>query len=253
MSFVTALSTGITTVSLMDKSDQGVTQTIYRVVEKTIEKVAPDSPVRKIVEVPKTDPKETVLSISDIAEKAGASLVRIYRKVADKNEFVSLGIKVGSKGAIIAFNGGEFSTAESYSVSFGKEFVPLAFSKKINTSVSVFLLDTKDISKIPSASYVSSKNIKLGANVIALGGREDNNIVSTGIVKEFGSIKVSESASATTFVTDLKPSSNLSSFVLLSTNAEILGFYFPSSLLEGTAEGSYLDAGELLSTIKELL
>ncbi len=44
VSFITSIATGIVTVTLMDQTPQGVTQTINQVIERTVEKVGPAAP-----------------------------------------------------------------------------------------------------------------------------------------------------------------------------------------------------------------
>lgn len=101
-SFVASIATGITVVALLDQSSPGVTQTINRVVERTIEKVIPaDSNVKGTTQtVPVTTDDATVSAI----DKAFRSTVRIFLKTTDgasPNTFVGMGIVVNTKGTII--------------------------------------------------------------------------------------------------------------------------------------------------------
>jgi len=65
VSFVTSIATGIVTVSLMDQAPAGVTQTINRVVEKTIERVvqAPAQPAAVVT-------KEVIVTEQDLITAA---------------------------------------------------------------------------------------------------------------------------------------------------------------------------------------
>lgn len=73
VAFVTSIATGITVVSVMQQSDEPITQTINNVIEKTVEKVVP---VEKIVEVPKSVPSESE-RIKLAAQKGATSLVSV--------------------------------------------------------------------------------------------------------------------------------------------------------------------------------
>ena len=95
VSFVTSIATGIVTVSLMDQAPAGITQTINRVVEKTIERVvqAPAQPAAVVT-------KEVIVTEEDLItaaiEKNAKSIVKIEMILASQTtgSFAGLGVVV---------------------------------------------------------------------------------------------------------------------------------------------------------------
>lgn len=80
VSFVTSIATGIFTVALMDQAPPGVTQTVNRVVERTVEKV-----------VPAPAGKETIVRERVIVDKGGDLVVAAIEKASPAVvEFVSI-------------------------------------------------------------------------------------------------------------------------------------------------------------------
>ena len=79
VSFVTSIATGIVTVTLMDQAPVGVTQTVNRVVERTIERGVPGETKTTTVikEVPILITDEQL--IADLVQSASAAVVRVTR------------------------------------------------------------------------------------------------------------------------------------------------------------------------------
>jgi S1-C subfamily serine protease len=77
VSFVTSIATGIVTVTLMNQAPAAVTQTINRIVERTVEKVVPGEPkVTTVVkEVPVVVTEEKL--IVDVINQASPAVVRV--------------------------------------------------------------------------------------------------------------------------------------------------------------------------------
>ena len=73
VSFVTSIATGIVTVTLIDQAPVGVTQTVNRVVERTIERVVPGETKTTTVikEVPILITEEQL--IADLVQSASAA------------------------------------------------------------------------------------------------------------------------------------------------------------------------------------
>lgn len=254
VSFITAVSTGITTVSLMDKSEDGVPQTIYRVVEKTIEKVIePSKPEIKIIE--KEAPKQTVLSVADIAEKASVSFVRVYEQArgSETLEFKATGLVIGDQGKVLVPDIIEPIPSASYFISKEEgKFIPVTFDQKGITGELVTFIPNYPEGVKPFIPYPISqvKDIKIGVSVIALGGKEKNNVVSTGIVKEQEELEAGKGINI--IITDINPSDSSLAWTLFGTDGKLIGFYLARG---GEGSGAkYVDAlkvaGELVEVVK---
>jgi len=256
VAIVTSITTGIVTVSLSDQSVGGVSNTIYRVVEKTIATVAPtDSPVRKIVEPVAVKPKEnTDLPLTEIVDKVGKSFIRVYtgdltkipETQTEASQYITLGIALGTKGGVIIPTLPTTVSEKTILFTFASDGTKIALSIVPSTLPSGLAMlkvkDTKDIGKIAPAVFGNFGVFKLGSNVVALGGKENDNIVSTGIITEFESLPNSTDATAakSVAVTNIELSSRLAGWILLNTTGQVTGFLLPGSDTEKHAR--YIDA-----------
>ncbi len=255
VSFATALATGITIFSLGEGStSDGGQNIVYQVIEKTIAQVASDSPVREIIPVVVPAPQAPAqLSVSDIANKASASLVRVYVPVNGQNtpKFVTLGVVVAG-GKIIAADDPDLVQGTNYStvLSDGKQY-QIQFVKELGSGLALLTIQDKTAAaSVPVLPIISSSALNIGANVIAVGATEDNDVVSTGIIKEILSAD-QNSSKETTMITDFNPSTAIAGLMLLDTNANIIGFYTTSgdnsTTTPSSDEGVYVDASDVFS------
>ncbi|MFA6341216.1 MAG: hypothetical protein WCX27_03225, partial [Candidatus Paceibacterota bacterium] len=184
VSFVTSIATGIVTVSLMNQAPVGVTQTINRVVERTVEKIVPSNnngTVKETIVVSSDD--QTVSAINNNLK----SVVRIYRTNTDPSAVSSSMVFVGV-GVVVA-DDGMIATDNSLIAEGGKYFITLGGSKlhdllvlRAKTGEQIALLkikpDEKDPLSLPKAS-ISSGDLKLGQSVAYIGG-DAKDVVATG-------------------------------------------------------------------------
>lgn len=227
VALVTAVATSVATVSLTDDSGRPE-QTIYKVIERTIEKVADIPAVKEIV----TDTKKTQtteLSPSDIAEKKSASVVRIYEKVGETKQFVALGLAAGSKNAIVASTLPHEVLPENQFVAVTSESheIPVKFEKAgliNNFALFTFVYDEKEKNKVPPLTLKNIGTVKLGSNVVAFGGKESGNVVSTGIVTEIKAFDGNASSTKNILNTDIMLTSQISGWLLFDTAGNLVAF-----------------------------
>lgn len=230
VAIVTAVATSVATVSLTDGVSRPE-QTIYKVIEKTIDKVADIPTVKEIVgDTSVSKPTTSVLSPSDIADKKLKSLVRIYELIAGEKKFVSLGVAVGKKDGVI-------TSAPQTPINMSGQYVaitsegaeiPVRYERgNIAGSLAFFslLYDVKTKSKVTPLSIKGISGIALGTNVISLGGKESGDVLSTGLVTELKSIDTTASTSAKNLVvTDMNLTTDISGWLLFNVSGELIAF-----------------------------
>jgi S1-C subfamily serine protease len=178
VSFVTSIGTGVITFSLLSETPQNVTQTINRVVERTIEKVTPASIDDKTIvkEVTTVVVKEEDLVI-DAVGKNTKSIVRVRYGLNDT--FYGLGVVVNKDGLIVT-DSLNFNPENSYEVflSDGKSY-PLThidLKEKIGLIFFKIKKDEEDKTEFSPVVIGNSDNLKLGQSVIGVSGVDQTSV-----------------------------------------------------------------------------
>ncbi|MBI5004945.1 MAG: trypsin-like peptidase domain-containing protein [Candidatus Lloydbacteria bacterium] len=247
VSFVTSIATGITTVTLMDQAPPAITQTLNRVVEKTIERVI--QPASVITKEVKVVVKEEDLVVKAVEKNTSRLAFVTALKNLQSDDVASaasakegIGFTVSSDGYVVVDSDFANTSASSYRVRFadGRSFD--ADVATTSDSMTLLLLrqdKTADKNKTDGQKIIDSvkqvvgletnpqfapvsfgdmATIKLGQSVIALGGKTGGE-VSTGIVS-----RVDKTASAIDAIyTNIKLSSESSGGPLLNTDGEVIG------------------------------
>ncbi|MBI2475963.1 MAG: trypsin-like peptidase domain-containing protein [Candidatus Taylorbacteria bacterium] len=266
VSFVTSVATGIVTVALMDQAPPGVTQTINRVVERTVEKVVPNPNQAAAVVT-----KETVVVKEDdlviqAVEKNAKSLVSIT-KVSGEGEaktetFAGNGLVLSKEGLMASDssvaapalddNGNPLQQSLKAVLADGAA-LPLTVVSADNATGLIFLkptLDdkTKNTVFIP-ATIADAGSLKLGQTVIALGGEKVS--VATGIVSNLSQSEqkpVSQDGAATStsksstgqiIKTDISAPAKALGAILVNLSGDVVGI---RALTAGSADNLFLAA-----------
>jgi len=196
VSFVTSIATGIVTVTLIDQAPPGVTQTINKVVERTIETVLPgEKQVTTVV-------KEVIVKEEDLianaVEKSSKSLVLINALDGSGSEvFLGLGVIIsgdgyivtdknriaGNRNNLVIVNEKESFNAEV--VSADDDTVALLKIRPLEDSSEDTDKSEEDILELLTpASLADSGSIRLGQSVVSLGEKGDTVLI--GIVSHLG-------------------------------------------------------------------
>lgn len=261
VSFVTSIATGIVTVALMNQAPIGVTQTINRIVEKTIETVsAPSKEIQTVV-------KETVTADDQIVSavaKTSKSVIRIYRTNTDPSLsstmiFVGLGAVVSDDGIVATDNSLISEGGKYFTTTDDKRLLDLSIVKSVSGS-QIALLKIKNDEKNPVAFYkvsISKSELKLGQTIIYVGG-ETKNSVSTGIisglsVKEIKNADNSTSTPLQTKISSIETSIALnfiSGGLLLNLSGELIGV--KSNYMDSSKSDYFAPASDVQDALSAL-
>lgn len=189
VSFVTSIATGIVTVSLMEDAPPTITQTVNRIVERTVETVAPSQPAAVA-----TIEKEVLVSESEqlarAIERVAPSVVRLYTPGKDEfgndiRVFVGHAIVASRDGALVA----DASTPDGSLTALRSDSIEVPVNIALRPEGSSLIrLQTSappeaHLSWEPAA--FSQEKVRLAAPMIAIGGRTGTR-VAQGIVTGFG-------------------------------------------------------------------
>src|SRR3989338_918559 len=167
VSFVTSIATGIVTVSLMDQAPAGITQTINRVVEKTIERVvqAPAQPAAVVT-------KEVILA----SQTTGS--------------FAGLGVVVSADGVKVGDNANFFTPDVNYvyvgKFADGKSFPLAVVFTEEKSRIVIFraVIDNKEKHNFAAVALGDSDLLKLGQTIVGLSGANQFT-AAVGVVSSF--------------------------------------------------------------------
>lgn len=253
VSFVTSIGTGIITVSLLMEAPVEVTNTINRVVERTIESVGP---VQAIVTGGSTKEKEiqTVVvkeedQVIGAIEKNTRSIVRIRERntSVDVDNLYGLGVVV-SRDGIIATDKKIVSQAMEYVaiMSDGTEMPLVSVFADRNSTIGFFKAKPVTSYTFYPVSFAST-DAKLGQSVVVIGG-DTTNAISVGRVTAL-STKDIDPIAGTKYVasltSDVNPADGVYGGPVFSLSGDLLGLsisafssskiYIPAALVKKEA------------------
>ncbi len=229
VSFVTSIATGIVAVSLMNQAPVGVTQTINRVVERTIEKVvsvnnattSQNSNTAAVVNVQDT--------IAQTVEKVSESIVRLKSR-SGNGENLGLGLILSKEGVIVTDKASIASSTTPSDIvavfSDGKEFpVQVLQSQILGDIAFVAAIAPREYSFHPITDFRNTTSLKLGDAVLVLGGNSvatlDEGLVSKIAIRAEDMIETSISSK------NILPGS-----LLITVDGDVLGIKTSSLLSE---------------------
>lgn len=233
VSFVTSIATSIATASLLEQAPPKVTQTIHRVIERTVETVTPDNSNQPSVVTENTVIVREEDAITEAIAELSPSLIRLQLSAEDTQQFERRGeneIDVFRGIGAVTGNGGDalivskkvaqesFST---YQATLADGTVGTAVVESRDTKKGVTrlrLLMPSGISLPKPVTLGESTNIKLGQTLLGLGG-EEKTVVSIGIVSD-----VNRDESDTVRTVDASFISDVDGMPIVNLFGEIVGF-----------------------------
>jgi hypothetical protein len=183
VSFVTSIATGITTVSLLDQAPASVTQTINRVVERTIEKVV----TGEVPPAPVLPPKEVTVVVSEekfitnSVARVSESIVRIKNK--KDGALLGMGIIIDDKGTIVG-DGSIMLLSKEFQALYKNNLYDLdLLNKEKRYPVALFQVSSSSfpVSLGSPIVFEEAINVKSGQSIVSISGQE-RDVISVGIV-----------------------------------------------------------------------
>ncbi len=177
VNFVVSVATGILTVSMLDHAPAFVTQTVNRVVERTIETVVAATPAAAVL-APAPAPSNQDLVTSAIGVNA-TRMVAIYNaNTGTSTPAVAVGTYISKSHVVVTAVSKTLPNKALIGFTNGKHF-PAILTRE-GKKIAIYSFAKKaTLPKTNSPKLINSSDLKLGETALALGA---NGTASTGIV-----------------------------------------------------------------------
>ncbi|MDP2649062.1 MAG: trypsin-like peptidase domain-containing protein [Patescibacteria group bacterium] len=246
ISFVTSIATGIVTVSLMDQAPPIVAQTVNRVIERTVQQVAPSGqPAAAVITQEKTVIVKESELISQAVSRAVPSLVRLYTSDAESPSFLGLGIVIDASGTI-ATDGKIMADSDGAVAQLSNSSrVRVSVMSRDRESGVAYLASatTTPDGKSPewTPASISTTRPVLGQTVVSLSGKSATRI-GDGIITA-----VTPSATSTPGVieTSISSDSIMPGSPIITTEGSLAGL--STSVSRGSSASGFVDASALMN------
>jgi S1-C subfamily serine protease len=232
VAFVTSITTGITVVSLTDQGQTPVTQTVNRIVERTIERVVEpekDEENTTTTVTPERIIETVVVNQEDLTvdavKKNSKSLVRVHAGQDDLGEFITLGVVVSSNSIVVDRR--LINKNADYIAKTSTENIPLDIISFDEAKDFVVLQLQDGKGGLTPATFADSNSLQLAQSVISISGSTQN-IISTGIVNKLDTQEKTEGENTWTEVTSIQAGVDigniLSGSIITNLQGDIVGF-----------------------------
>ncbi|HEY4520175.1 MAG TPA: hypothetical protein VJH33_04090 [Candidatus Paceibacterota bacterium] len=242
VSFVTSIATGIVTVSLMDQAPPAITQSVDRIIERTVEKVVPGQAAAVVTT------KTVIVKQSDLIQQAleiaTPSVVRLYSDKSTESIFYGFGIVIDEAGTIVGDLESIGSVNTMYVVRPDTESVEVIRDAVDEGSGTLHLRPTKGDSSTWTPARLSNTSLGLGETVIILSGKVRMRI-GEGIVTELHTTP----AGGTIIDTNIGSDWILPGGVIINTDGEVVGVN--SKVSRAISGSAFIPASALLKDEKK--
>ncbi len=177
VNFVTSVATGILTVSLLDQAPPFVTQTVNRVVERTVETVAKAAPAI-VVSAPAPSNQDLVTTAIGMDASRIVSLYSL--DAGTSTPAIALGTFLSKARAVITTSNAKDTLPKEVTIKFAdNSIIAASLSHKGDGLIIYGFADDAKLPKVSSPTLITSTNLSLGETALAI---STDGSASTGIV-----------------------------------------------------------------------
>ncbi len=224
VSFVTSIATGITVVSLMQQAPEPVTQTINRVIEKTVETVA-QNPVDDIKKIISNNTKEVVTVVVNQEDQSINAVSKNQDSVArivlnNRNEdFITVGIVYTQSGDIIVDKRMVDKRTTYLALIGSRKFLVKYTSGHETEDFVVLKIQGENPNDFKAVTWGDSTNLKLAQSVISLSGAKQTSVA----IGQIETLLKNSSGVLYGIDTSVSAQNVLTGSVLLNLQGDIIG------------------------------